>query len=140
MKSEHPEVVVGAFIFNSKGEVLLIRSPKWEKGKIWLVSGGHIEFGESIESALVREVKEEVGLDVKYEGVITFFEDIFPRSFHTKKHFIYLECKAKALNEDKLKIDGKEIIEAKWWKISDALKLNNKQLHFLVKKVLKSLN
>lgn len=36
-----------------------------DKHKIWLVPGGHVELDEVPEDAAVREVKEEVGLDVK---------------------------------------------------------------------------
>src|SRR3989344_1553218 len=36
-----------------------------EKYKIWVVPGGHIELDETPEDAAIREVKEEVGLDVQ---------------------------------------------------------------------------
>jgi len=38
---------------------------KHDKLGIWLSVGGHIELGEDPDEAAVREVKEEVGLDVK---------------------------------------------------------------------------
>ncbi len=118
----YPEVVVGLFILNSKREILLVRSPKWSSGKIWTVAGGHIEFKETIEQAVKREAKEELGLDVEFGRVIAVYEDIFPKVFHKKKHFIYLECEAYT-KEERPQIDNKEIIEAKWWKIEEALKI-----------------
>jgi 8-oxo-dGTP pyrophosphatase MutT (NUDIX family) len=45
-----------------KGKVLL---RKHDKYKIWLSVGGHIELDEDPNRAAVREVKEEVGLDIK---------------------------------------------------------------------------
>ena len=45
-----------------KGKVLL---RKHDKYKIWLSVGGHIELDEDPNEATLREVKEEVGLDVK---------------------------------------------------------------------------
>ena len=47
------------------------------KGK-WIGIGGHIEKGETPEMAMIREVKEETGLDVisyKYRGLVHFASD-----------------------------------------------------------------
>ena len=48
-----------------KNKVLL---RKHDKHKIWLVLGGHIELDEDPVQAAIREVKEEVGLDVEIMG------------------------------------------------------------------------
>ncbi|HSK65470.1 MAG TPA: NUDIX domain-containing protein [Anaerolineales bacterium] len=57
-----PEPTVGVFIFNPSGELLLLKSHKWP-GR-YVVPGGHVELGERLEEAAVREAKEETGLDV----------------------------------------------------------------------------
>ncbi len=55
---------VGAVIRDGAGRLLLIRRGH-EPGKgLWSIPGGRIEPGESDESALVREVREETGLAV----------------------------------------------------------------------------
>ncbi len=54
---------VSAFIFNDKDELLLTKQPQW--GGKWLVPGGKVEYGENMETALKREVKEEVNLEIK---------------------------------------------------------------------------
>ncbi len=59
-------VSVGAFILNDKGEVLLLKrsqNAKNEKGK-WEAPGGAVEFGETLENAIRREMKEELGIDI----------------------------------------------------------------------------
>ncbi|MCL2376518.1 MAG: NUDIX domain-containing protein [Defluviitaleaceae bacterium] len=59
--------VVHLWILNSKNEILIQqRSPDKDAGaNLWYVSvGGHIESGENIESTLIRETKEELGLDI----------------------------------------------------------------------------
>ena len=124
-----PELVVGAYVFNDEGEVLLVRSPKWRKGKMWTVAGGHIEWGETIEEAVVREVKEELGIRVKYEGLLATLEGVFPEDFQDKRHFIYLQCKVRILPGEKIKVDGREIAEAKWWKVEESLRLPEGELH-----------
>ena len=60
-------VGVGALIFNSEGKVFLARrGPKArnESGK-WDFPGGSVEFGEKIEDAIKREIKEEFDMDIE---------------------------------------------------------------------------
>ena len=59
----HP--VVHLHLFNSKGDLFLQRRPSWkdiQPGKWDTACGGHIDFGETPEKALVREVYEELGV------------------------------------------------------------------------------
>ena len=59
----HP--VVHLHVFNSRGEVYLQKRPKWkdiQPGKWDTSVGGHIDYGETPELALTREVREELGI------------------------------------------------------------------------------
>ena len=59
----HP--VVHLHVFNSKGEVYLQKRPEWkdiQPGKWDTSVGGHLDYGETPEQALVREVREELGI------------------------------------------------------------------------------
>lgn len=54
------------FIINPENlNILLVHHKKHDK---WVQPGGHIEDGESIEAAAIREAKEETGLDIKLLG------------------------------------------------------------------------
>lgn len=132
--AKYPEPVVGGYIRNYKGEILLIKSPKW--GDYWLVAGGHIEWGESIEKAIKREIKEELGIEVKYTNLICTFEDIFPADYYKKSHMIYLQCECMAKPKQEIKIDPSEVSEAKWFSLKDALK---QTLHKRVREVIEML-
>ena len=57
-----PAVTVGVYIINNDGKIFLMRSPKWSDKLV--PPGGHIESGETVVAAAIREVKEEVGLDI----------------------------------------------------------------------------
>lgn len=54
-------VTCGAAVINDEQDILLIRGP--HRG--WELPGGHVEEGESIEEALIREVEEETGIHIK---------------------------------------------------------------------------
>jgi len=86
--NRHPEPVVGPLIYNDKGEILLIKNPKF--GDFWTIPGGHIKLDEPAEEALKREIRVETGLEIKNIEPISFSEAINPEFFHKKKHFIYL--------------------------------------------------
>jgi 8-oxo-dGTP diphosphatase len=58
-----PVVGVGAVILD--GEKILLEKRKNAPGKgKWSIPGGLVELGEEVEQAVIREVKEETGLDV----------------------------------------------------------------------------
>ena len=60
---KRPVLGVGAIILEGDKILLEKRKNMPSKGK-WSVPGGLVELGESVENAVVREVKEETGLDV----------------------------------------------------------------------------
>ena len=59
----HP--VVHLHVFNGQGELYLQKRPEWkdiQPGKWDTAVGGHVDYGETIEEALRREVGEELGI------------------------------------------------------------------------------
>ena len=63
--NEHIGVVV-VFIENSKGE-FLIQKTSVEKGSEYSSTGGHVDAGETHLTSILREIKEELGIEVKEE-------------------------------------------------------------------------
>jgi len=119
IEQKYPEPTVGALIFNQEGKIFLMTSPKW-KGK-YVIPGGHIELGETIEQALKREIKEETNLDIFDIKFITLQEFIFGEEFHEKKHFIFLDYAAKTKNTDV--VLNKEGVEYVWVTLDETLKI-----------------
>ena len=59
----HP--VVHLHVFSSKGDLYLQKRPEWkdiQPGKWDTAVGGHVDLGESVDMALKREVREELGI------------------------------------------------------------------------------
>jgi ADP-ribose pyrophosphatase YjhB (NUDIX family) len=63
---------VTAVVPNEAGEILLQR--RADNG-LWALPGGVVEVGESVAQALLREVKEETGLDVEPVGIVGVYSD-----------------------------------------------------------------
>lgn len=121
MVQNYPEATVGALIVNGEGEILLVRSYKW--GSKYTVPGGHIELGERSETAVKREVKEEVGLEVEPVRLLLVQEAIYPADYIKHEHYIFLDYLCRASSSE-VKLDGKEIQEYLWTTPSDALQLD----------------
>lgn len=73
-------VGVGAIILNQNGQLFLAcRGPlaKNERG-LWEFPGGSVEFGERLEDALKREIREEYGIEIEIGPLIDIVDHILP--------------------------------------------------------------
>ncbi|MDN3668501.1 NUDIX domain-containing protein [Echinicola jeungdonensis] len=93
MKSIYPEPTVSAIIFNPKNEILLCKSAKWNNQ--YVIPGGHIEKGEKMEEALIREVKEETELDIYDLQLASVQESVNSDHFEEMRHFIFIDYTCK---------------------------------------------
>jgi 8-oxo-dGTP diphosphatase len=66
-------VATGGFVMNSRGQVLLIKSPRYGD---WEFPGGQVEEGETIPHALEREVFEETGIIVRVKLLVGIYSNI----------------------------------------------------------------
>ena len=121
MVQAYPEATVGALVVNDRHEVLMVRSEKW--GEKYTVPGGHIELGERAEAAIVREVKEETGLDSVAEELLIVQQAIYPKDYRKHEHYIFMDYVCRATSSE-VKLDGRELQSYIWIKPEDALKLD----------------
>ena len=71
MNQIYPEPTVGALVLNNQNKILLVKSHKWINNR-YSVPGGHVEIGESLSTAIIREVKEETGLEILPKRLFIF--------------------------------------------------------------------
>lgn len=65
-------VAAGGFVENSKGEILLV---KIRRDGAWVFPGGQVEVGENVIDGVVREIKEESGIDVEVSHLVGVFSN-----------------------------------------------------------------
>jgi ADP-ribose pyrophosphatase YjhB (NUDIX family) len=107
-----PYLAVSAAIFRD-GKVLLVRRARAPAHGLYTLPGGGVELGESLEQAVIREVKEETALDVAPIELVGFRQAIArDADGRVERHFVILPFAARfiggevALNE--------ELAEALW--------------------------
>jgi 8-oxo-dGTP diphosphatase len=90
---------VAAVIWNDRQEVLLIRRTKEPRKGQWSLPGGKVEFGESLEDALRREVREETGLEVALLGLAGVAETVLDASADAgNAHFVLIDYSARVVS------------------------------------------
>ena len=89
----HPRIRVSA-ILRWEGRILLLRHEK-NGAEAWLLPGGGVRIGESLISALRRELWEETGLfpegtEVPLEGPVAIVDSISPEPGPSRKHVVHV--------------------------------------------------
>jgi 8-oxo-dGTP diphosphatase len=113
MEYKSPSLTVDGVIIKDN-KVLLIKRRNEPYKNRWAIPGGFVEYGEKTEDAVIREIKEETGLEAKIDGLIGVYSDPDrdPRKHVVSIAYLLTDIKGKEKGGDDAK-------EAKWWYIND---------------------
>ena len=117
-RDEQPVVTVGALIFNSAGEALMVRTQKWSN--LWGIPGGKIRFGEDSIDALRREIKEETHLEIEQIQFVLAQDCIRSSEFHRDAHFVLLNYTCRCVGAPQV-ILNEEAQQFRWASLDEAL-------------------
>src|SRR5499433_142397 len=96
-----PQLAVSAVIFRD-GKVLLLRRAKSPGHGFWSLPGGRVEFGESLHTALAREVDEEAGLKIDIVA-LAGWREVLPNAGGSGGHYLIMSFAARWIaNEPRL--------------------------------------
>jgi len=70
---------VAAAVFNDKGQILLQKRKDVNR---WGPISGHVEFGESVEEAMLREISEETGTQAQLVRLIGVYSSPLSQTYH----------------------------------------------------------
>jgi 8-oxo-dGTP pyrophosphatase MutT (NUDIX family) len=116
-----PELIVGALLLNQQGEVFVARFSKIA-GQ-YAIPGGHVEYGETVGQALVRELGEETNLTPTRYRLLRVGERIRPPLYKDgTHHLVYLDFLVDGWT-GALQLDGDELNDGLWIAPQAALEL-----------------
>jgi ADP-ribose pyrophosphatase YjhB (NUDIX family) len=113
---QFPLVTVGALVVDMNGRILIVKTTKWQG--TWGVPGGKVDWGEPLESALIREFKEEVGLDITNVKFALLQEAILDKQFIRPAHFVMVNYFAST--QETTITPNEEILEWAWLRPEEA--------------------
>lgn len=120
MQREYPDspvLGVGAVIFNNEEVVLVKRGKEPGYGK-WSIPGGAVELGETLKEGLLREIREETGLEVEIGGIVDVLDWVSRDAYdRIKYHYVLVDfwCKCTYLELN----PSSDVIGARWVQVSD---------------------
>jgi 8-oxo-dGTP diphosphatase len=98
IKREYPDaplVAVGALIID-QDKILLVKRKNEPGQGLWSIPGGVVELGERVEDAVKREVKEETGMTIKVERLLTTIDRIIKDSEgRVRFHYVIIDYLAR---------------------------------------------
>jgi ADP-ribose pyrophosphatase YjhB (NUDIX family) len=90
---QRPQLAVSAVIFRD-GKVLLLKRAKSPGNGFWSLPGGRVEFGESLHTALRREVDEEAGLTIDIVA-LAGWREVLPGAGGGGGHYLIMSFAAR---------------------------------------------
>jgi len=120
VKREYPDrpiVGVGAIIIRGE-EVLLARRGREPGYGKWSIPGGGVKLGETVEEAVIREVREEVNLAIRVEDMVEVLERIFrdPEG-KVQYHYVLVDFLCERLSGEAK--PSSDALEVQWVPISE---------------------
>lgn len=128
------QVGVGGFVINDKNEVLVVQEKHCapELFGLWKIPTGCILESEEIYTGVVREIKEETGIDTEFVEVVAF------RHAHNvafQKSDLFFVCMLRPLSEQII-VDDHEIQAAQWMPLVEFVEQPMIQSDSMFKKII----
>ena len=112
-----PEACVGAIVVDDE-RLLLVRRGRGAAAGTWSVPGGRVEAGETVQEAVLRELREETGIEGVCGELVGWVE-----RFDEGRHYVILDFRVSVL-EATTPVAGDDAAEARWVPLSDVAELN----------------
>ncbi len=104
----------GALIINNKNETLLLKRGAKSRNQagFWSKPGGTVEFGEKIEDAIIREIKEEFGVEIELIKFLGFTNHIIEEE---RQHWLSISYLARIIKGEPRNMEPEKHDEIGWF-------------------------
>jgi ADP-ribose pyrophosphatase YjhB (NUDIX family) len=93
-----PYLAVSAAVFRD-GRVLIVRRPRPPAHGLYTLPGGGVELGETLEQAVIREIREETALEIEPVALVGFRQAIaHDAAGRVERHFVILPFAARFIS------------------------------------------
>lgn len=127
-------VATGGLIVNDENEILLVKNPR----KGWEYLGGIVEPGETLPQGLIREIKEETGVNVEIINIVGIYSNTKRKKGYNGVEeiptIVNIDFICKYISGDLTTSDESE--EVKWFSKEEALKIVNPKQQYRFRKAL----
>jgi 8-oxo-dGTP diphosphatase len=115
---EHPLLGIGAIIFEDQDRILMVERAGNPLKGYWSLPGGLVETGETLETAVKREILEETGLQVEPQQMFELFERIMhDAQGQAEYHYVLLDYLCKVVGGTLQA--GDDVSRAEWVRRED---------------------
>ena len=104
----------GALIINEHGQTLLLKRTSETKSNAgqWSKPGGTVEFGETVQEAIIREIKEELDVTIHLLDFLGYTDHIIPEE---DKHWVAFHYLAKIVKGEPCNMEPTKHEEIRWF-------------------------
>lgn len=117
----HPVPAVGAYIIRNEEILLIRRAAEPDKDK-WSIPGGRIEWGETMQEAVKREVLEETGLVVEVGEVAGVIDRIVRQDDEIAFHYLIIDFFADVVSGEVC--PATDVSDCRWVPLSEIRKMD----------------
>ncbi len=108
----------GALIVNNKNETLLMKRGKGSRNEegVWSEPGGAVDFGEKIQDAIKREIKEELDIEVEICDFLAVIDHII---LEENQHWVTTSYLAKIIKGEPKNLEPHKCSEIRWFSLDN---------------------
>ncbi len=135
-------VGVGAIIVNAEGKIFLAKRGKKARNEVgkWECPGGGLEFGDSFEATIIREMKEEFGITISVGEPLEALNHLI---VDEKQHWVALGFMCKIINGTPKILEPDKCSEIGWFSVEEMAKMplslaTKERLQQAIEKILKT--
>lgn len=106
-------------VFIKNGKTLVLKTKATGK---WQLAGGGVDLNETIEQGLRREIKEELGIDVKIEKFIHFYQSNYyngPEAWDCYRYFFLCSSDQYLLLSEHKIVEDEQAFDPTWVKVDE---------------------